>query len=172
MKYLNDNYVDAINKNSAYKAAIIKIKSEVDDFYSDFHDDPSVISEWGHYYFCNYDGGRLIYDRKNPHSHKCEICSKDYTDEVYDGVFVKKFVLFFGESVLYYMTEQEKAEEKITESACLNCRNVPDEEAHGRYEMLNDMLMHHAMGEREMQKREMKQYYGMQMVTNEVFRIL
>lgn len=32
MKYLNDNYVDAINKNSAYKAAIIKIKSEVDDF--------------------------------------------------------------------------------------------------------------------------------------------
>lgn len=56
MKYLNDNYVDAINKNSAYKAAIIKIKSEVDDFYSDFHDDPSVISEWGHYYFCNYDG--------------------------------------------------------------------------------------------------------------------
>lgn len=87
MKYLNDNYVDAINKNSAYKAAIIKIKSEVDDFYSDFHDDPSVISEWGHYYFCNYDGGRLIYDRKNPHSHKCEICSKDYTDEVYDGVW-------------------------------------------------------------------------------------
>lgn len=93
-------------------------------------------------------------------------------NEVYDGVFVKEFVLFFGESVLYYMTEQEKAEEKITESACLNCRNVPDEESHGRYEMLNDMLMHHAMGEREMQKREMKQYYGMQMVTNEVFRIL
>ena len=45
-------------------------------------------------------------------------------NEVYDGVFVKEFVLFFGESVLYYMTEQEKAEEKITESACLNCRNV------------------------------------------------
>ena len=93
-------------------------------------------------------------------------------NEVYDGVFVKEFILFFGESVLYYMTEQEKAEEKITESACLNCRSVPDEECHGRYEMLNDMLMHHAMGERDAQKREMKQYYGMQMVTNEVFRIL
>ena len=52
-------------------------------------------------------------------------------NEVYDGVFVKEFVLFFGESVLYYMTEQEKAEEKITESACLNCRNVPDEESPG-----------------------------------------
>lgn len=52
------------------------------------------------------------------------------------------------------MTEQEKAEEKITESACLNCRNVPDEESHGRYEMLNDMLMHHAMGEREMQREK------------------
>ena len=69
-------------------------------------------------------------------------------------------------------TEQEKTEEKITESACLNCRNVPDEESHGRYEMLNDMLMHHAMGERDAQKREMKQYYGMQMVTKEVFHIL
>ena len=87
MKYLNDNYVSAINNNSAYKAAIIKIKSEVDDFYSSFKDDPSVISEWGHYYFCNYDGGRLIYDRKNPKSHKCEICGKNYTDEVYDGVW-------------------------------------------------------------------------------------
>lgn len=87
MKYLNDNYVSAINNNSAYKAAIIKIKSEVDDFYSSFNDDPSIISEWGHYYFCNYDGGRLIYDRNNPKSHKCEICGKDYTDEVYDGVW-------------------------------------------------------------------------------------
>ena len=29
-------------------------------------------------------------------------------NEVYDGVFVKEFVLFFGESVLYYMTEQVK----------------------------------------------------------------
>lgn len=93
-------------------------------------------------------------------------------NEVYDGIFVKEFILFFGESVLYYMTEQEKTEEKITESACLNCRNVPDEESHGRYEMLNDMLMHHAMGERDAQKREMKQYYGMQMVTKEVFHIL
>ncbi len=87
MKYLNDNYVSAINNNSAYKAAIIKIKLEVDDFYSSFNDDPSIISEWGHYYFCNYDGGRLIYDRNNPKSHKCEICGKDYTDEVYDGVW-------------------------------------------------------------------------------------
>ena len=34
------------------------------------------------------------------------------------------------------------------------------------------MLMHHARGERDAQKREMKQYYGMQMVTKEVFHIL
>lgn len=93
-------------------------------------------------------------------------------NEVYDGIYVREFILFFGESVLYYMTEQGKKEDKVTESACLNCRNVPEEECHGRYEMLNDMLMHQEMGEQDIQKQEMKQYYEMQIVTNKLFHIL
>ncbi len=88
MKYLNENFKEAINKYPKYKDMINNMKKEVDNFIKDFKDDPNVNSEWGHYYFCNNDGGRLIFDLNKPHTHVCEVCNKQFTSEIYDGVWV------------------------------------------------------------------------------------
>lgn len=88
MQYLNENYVSAIEANPIYKNAIATMIKEVDDFYSEFKDDASLISRWGHNYFCDYDGGRLIFDIHKPHEHKCSVCGKIYKSDVYDGVWV------------------------------------------------------------------------------------
>lgn len=88
MNYLNKNFKSAIDSNEKFKAAILKTKKEVDDFYDSFHDDPTQNSEWGHYYFCDDDGGRLIFDINKPHTHKCEVCGKEFQNEIYDGVWV------------------------------------------------------------------------------------
>ncbi len=88
MHYLNDNYVKEINRQKIYFSAIKTMQKEVDEFYASFKDDPNKISEWGHNYFCNYDGGRLIFDINKPHEHKCSVCHKIYQNEIYDGVWV------------------------------------------------------------------------------------
>ena len=87
MKYLNKNFRTS-SKDPVYKDMLSKMKAEVLDFSENFEDSPSKVSEWGHYYFCEDDGGRLIFDLKKPHEHKCEVCGKSFKKEVLDGVWV------------------------------------------------------------------------------------
>lgn len=77
MNYLNEHFKESIEKNEQYRKAYEQIKQQVDTFYRDFHDDPALRSEWGHYYFCDDDGGRLIFDIHQPHVHQCEVCGKN-----------------------------------------------------------------------------------------------
>lgn len=88
MTYLNEHFQEGIAKYPKYQAMIKNMQKEVDSFYANFHDDPNVNSEWGHYYFCNNDGGRLIFSLDKPHTHICEVCHKEFNSPIYDGVWV------------------------------------------------------------------------------------
>lgn len=91
--------------------------------------------------------------------------------EVYDGIYVKQFILFFGETVQYYMVENSGGEPKVTESGSISNQSVMENEG-GRYGKLNEMLLHETLEEHEALKRELKNYYGMKCVTEEVFDLL
>lgn len=91
--------------------------------------------------------------------------------EVYDGIYVKQFILFFGETVQYYIVENDSGEPKVTESGCVSNQSVLENEG-GRYARLNEMLLHETLEETEGLKRELKSYYGMKRVTEEVFELL
>ena len=91
--------------------------------------------------------------------------------EVYDGIYVKQFILFFGETVQYYMVESSGGEPKVTESGSISNQNVTENES-SRYGKLNELLLHEALEETEALKRELKNYYGMKRVTEEVFDLL
>jgi oligo-alginate lyase len=71
-----------------YYSMINKMDEEVTEFACNFKDDSSKMSEWGHNYFCEQDGGRLIFDLNKPHSHVCEICGKEYKSKTLDNVWV------------------------------------------------------------------------------------
>ena len=91
MNDLNEHFKEAIEKNEQYRKAYEQIKQQVDTVYRDFHDDPALRSEWGHYYFCDDDGGRLIFDIHQPHVHQCEVCGKKFTNPIYDGVWISYY---------------------------------------------------------------------------------
>lgn len=59
---------------------------------------------------------------------------------VYEGIFVKTFILFYGEKLQYYITEENGTEETATESCCIEGSMVSQKYPEGRYEMLNEML--------------------------------
>ena len=75
--------------------------------------------------------------------------SKEMTD-VCNGVFVMEFVIFYGEEIQYYITEECQGEQTITESAGLTLDDgdaVKEEGRESRYSMLNDIMMAYEMKE-------------------------
>ncbi len=44
--------------------------------------------EWGHYYHCREDAGRLVFDWTRPGEHRCPVCGRVYTGERYDACWI------------------------------------------------------------------------------------
>ncbi len=113
MKYVNDNFVKYMNEVPEYKQTLEDMKAQVDPFMENFSDDPEKLSQWGHYYFCDDDGGRLIFDLNKPHDHICEVCGKNFQSEVLDGVWVYFYrntaiVNMLASATIYEATKEEK----------------------------------------------------------------
>ncbi len=90
MRYVNDRFGEYIQLPKNWEA-ILAMKQDVDAFMPGFCDSPDRISRWGHIYFCDDDGGRLIFDLASPHAHVCKVCGRVYTGDVYDGVWVTHY---------------------------------------------------------------------------------
>lgn len=76
--------IEELLKNSDYKKMLNEMANEIEMLNENFNDSPELLSGWGHDYFCNEDGGALIYDINTPHVHRCPICGKEYTGIKYD----------------------------------------------------------------------------------------
>ena len=59
--------------------------------------------------------------------------------EVYAGIFVKEFILFFGDEISYYITEADDAERISTLSGQITYEDVCEEIQESRYGMLNEI---------------------------------
>lgn len=113
MNYVNDRFQEliALPEN---QEAIQAMKRDVDAFMPTFHDTPQRLSRWGHRYFCDEDGGRLVFDLNSPTRHKCQVCGKVYeNDEYRDGVWVtfyrnRAVVLALVSATVYRATGEKK----------------------------------------------------------------
>ena len=68
--------------------------------------------------------------------------------DVCNGVFVIEFVVFYGEEIQYYITEECQGEQTITESAGLTLddnETFKEEGIESRYSMLNDIMVAYEM---------------------------
>lgn len=106
-------YQDYLKNNENYHDMLTAMKQETECFMERFKDDPRFLSGWGHGYFCNEDGGRLIYDINKPYEHKCSICGKVYSEFIYDSYFITMFrndavVTAMKAALLYAVYAEEK----------------------------------------------------------------
>lgn len=96
----------------------------------------------------------------------------EYMEDAYGGVCFKDFVLFFGESLQYYITEENNGEEQLTESGNLQKSDIVSE-AHGnRYEMINDMIISKTLQDYDTLDELIKDYYRREYWNGQLFRIL
>jgi hypothetical protein len=127
-----------------------------------------------------YDKLFLEY-RTNPRNHVILHYSRDEDGEqfaaedmqdVYDGIFVKSFVMFFGEMVQYYISEEYGNEVQVTESSRVVNNDVYSEDDESRYNLLNQMVISDTLQDENALYHSMKQYAGYQEMTGKLFQLL
>lgn len=91
---------------------------------------------------------------------------------VYDGIFVEAFVMFFGEEVQYYITEEYHNQVTSTESNRLTCSDIYAQKDESRYDLLNQMLISETLSEEDAMIENMKRYAQLEDVTKKAFRLL
>lgn len=92
--------------------------------------------------------------------------------ELYEGIFVKQFVLFYGETIQYYITEEEGENREITQSSTITKHDLIGETGETRFHLMNEIIMQKTMGDDERLKKLMLQYQGMDEVSKQLFRLI
>lgn len=113
MNYVNENFDRLIHSAEENRQTIEALKADVDAFMPGFSDSPDRLSRWGHYYFCDEDGGRLIFDLNSPKEHRCQVCGRVYRNEILDGVWTycyrnRAVVMALVSAVVYRATKEKK----------------------------------------------------------------
>ncbi|SDZ78899.1 hypothetical protein SAMN02910384_00103 [Pseudobutyrivibrio sp. ACV-2] len=90
--------------------------------------------------------------------------------EMYDGLYVKQFILFFGDELRYEIYCDELSEEPLKADTFVLSDEL--EEKQGRYALMNSISRHKMYGEVYELADEVKRYQGLASVTNDLFSIV
>ena len=120
--------------------------------------------------FSNYQrktGQRLLIRYQNQ---KQEIMTQEMI-EMYDGIYVRQFVLFFGEAIDYEILSENDTE-KVISSASIGYEDVMFGKEDCRFSMLNRMQNAMIYFDEKELLRLMKTYQGLEKTTNRLFEII
>lgn len=98
--------------------------------------------------------------RREPMSHR------------YGGYFVKDFVLFFGEKLQYYITEESENGEQLTESAAVVSNDLGNGLLESRYGMINGIVTAVQLQDYDTFDELLKEYYIRDYEVQKLFTIV
>ncbi len=104
-------------------------------------------------------------------NHKKKYVAEDMNN-VYEGIYVKQFILFYGEVLSYYVSEEKDGKETITESHKLVNTNVRPDKSEGRYDAINDILASHDLHDGQTMQKLIHTYAVTEYVAGQMFRPL
>lgn len=105
----------------------------------------------------------LLYEDGAAQEYRCE-----YMKEVYGGVFFRSFVLFFGESLQYYITEEQDGESQVTESGTVQ-RSDDNGKEEGRYQLINDIALAKSLQDFDTMDSLLEEYYKKDFLNSRLF---
>ena len=92
--------------------------------------------------------------------------------EMYDGIYVKAFVIFFGELIRYYITEEHDNSIEVKESNRLTCNNIPGNNDHSRYNLINEMIISDTLSDETTLKSNIDEYKRLDAATKQLFKLI
>ncbi len=97
-----------------------------------------------------------------------------HTEEMrnmFGGVFTREFILFFGENLQYYITEEQNGKEVLTASDSLSVSDTSDSKIESRYTMLNDMVVSRTVKDDNTLLDVMREYVEADAFAHRVFKL-
>jgi len=94
----------------------------------------------------------------------------EYMKEAFSGVFFHEFILFFGESMQYYITEERDGEEQLTESGTLQ-KEEEDRGGNSRYRLIDDIVIHKSLQEYDAMDGLLEEYYRKEYLNSRLFAL-
>lgn len=95
--------------------------------------------------------------------------TRDEMKEVYGGIYAKNFLIFFGESLQYYITEEHDSLEELTESGTASRNDADASEYSDRYALVNDIAMATALKDYDTSIRLLEEYKQKEYFTEQLF---
>ncbi len=95
----------------------------------------------------------------------------EYMKEAYRGVYFKEFVLFFGESLQYYITEDVGGEEQLTESGTLQKNDIGGEEDDSKYRLINDIVISKNLQDYDTMDELLLEYHKKKFLNGRLFEL-
>lgn len=90
--------------------------------------------------------------------------------EMYDGIYVSSFVLFFGEQLQYYITEVSGNNEEVTtESGTISKSDITKSQIIGRYNIINDIMIGETLQDYGTVDRLLSEFYNKRFTCNMIF---
>lgn len=101
--------------------------------------------------------------------------SGDYIREemknMFGGIFVKEFLLFFGETLQYYVTEEFGNKEQLTESGTIQKSDALSENATDRYAMVNDIAIAATLKDYSTSRELLEEYAKKEFLAESLFSL-
>ena len=92
--------------------------------------------------------------------------------EMFGGICVKQFILFFGEKLQYYITETEEGKEHLTESGTLSRSDTDREQKESKYSLINDIAIGRALDDENTMGDLLHEYFEREFMVEKLFHIV
>ena len=100
-----------------------------------------------------------------------EYC-KETMKDMFGGICVKEFILFFGERLQYYITEEADGKEQVTESGTISKSDSSSQiHAGSRFNLLNGIMIGRTLQDYDTVNTLLEEYYKKDFMTGKLFTI-
>lgn len=112
---------------------------------------------------------RIVYCIIHENGESEEECT-EYIRDICGGLCAKEFLLFFGESLQYYIVELLNGEETMTESAIIQKSEVGNGTENSKYQLINDIMLSRSMKDYTTMDQLLDEYFYKEFLNNRLFK--
>lgn len=98
--------------------------------------------------------------------------SKEEMKDMFAGICVKEFILFFGERLQFYITEETDGSEQLTKSGTISKSDTGQDNFESRFSMLNDIMIGKNLQDYDTVDHLLQEYYLQDFMVDKIFRIM